>query len=470
MLRRFLALAFCVLPGAVASQTPAPAAHSVLRGVALDSVRGGYLRGATVGLLGPSRMTLTDSLGRFRMDSIPPGEYQVALFDPLLDTLSLGVVSARTRFAAGDTVEMVLAVPSQLAIVTAKCGPARSPEEDRALFGQVLDAATEQPVAGAQVSLNWVDLTISERTGVRNEPRRRHAESDARGYYKICGLPAELTAEAFVQRGADSTGKVQISFGDALLGLATFLLPGSAARNFGGVRDTINVAPAATAIVSGTVVDGNGQPIPGAHVSVTGGTNAATTDSSGAFTLSGQPTGTHPLVVRRLGYMPVELPVNLTPLRNNVVSVQMEQYVPVLADVIIEGNRLAALERVGFNQRKARGTGRYVERAFIRDRNAFRLGNLLETIPGLRRPGDGFGGSCTNYFLDGVQWRGGIMSGSVGGGGMQTPLDDFVLPDEVEAIEVYSGGFTPAEFQTLSTRANDRCSTVVIWTRWKLRL
>jgi hypothetical protein len=377
-------------------------------------------------------MTFTDSAGRFRIDSIPPGEYRVALFDPLLDTLALAVVSPPTRFVAGDTVELLLAVPSQFAIVTAKCGPARSPEEDRALFGQVLDAATEQPVPGARVLLNWTDLTISERTGVRSEPRRREAQSDARGHYKICGLPPELTAEAFVQRGADSTGKVQIAFGNALLGVATFLLPGTVAAG-----DTIPRAGAAagTASISGKVTDGDGNPIDNAHVSVTGGVNAATTDSTGAFTLTGQPTGTHALVVRRLGYMPVELAVNLTPLRANEIDVQMQQYVPILADVVIQGNRLAALERVGFNQRKARGTGRYMERDFIKNRNASTVGNLIENIPGLRRPGDGFGGGgCVNYWVDGNQWRGEGMGGTPGVGGMQTPLDGFIMPDEIEAI------------------------------------
>lgn len=454
MLRRIAAVAFLLMPCAeLAAQGPAPAGHSVLRGVVVDSVRGGFLRGATVGLLGPSRMTFTDSLGRFRIDSILPGEYQVALFDPLLDTLSLGVVSPMTRFAAGDTVDLVLAVPSQLAIVTAKCGPARSAEEDRALFGQILDVGTERPVAGARVMLNWTDLTISERTGVRSEPRRREAESDARGYYRICGLPPELTAEAFVQRGADSTGKVQIAFGDALLGLATFLLPSSAPATTAAL-DTIPgaAAPLGTASVSGTVIDGDGRHIANAHVSVTGGNSATTTDSSGVFSLANQPSGTHALVVRRLGYMPVELAINISTLRKNEVTVQMQQYVPVLAAVVIEGNRLAALDRIGYTQRKARGTGRFIEREFIRNRNASRLSNVLENIPGLRRPGDGFGGTCTTYFVDGVLWRGG-------------PPDDFILPDEIEAIEVYSRGFTPSEFLTY-----DRCATVAVWTRWKLRL
>lgn len=416
----------------------------------MDSIRGGLLRGATVGVLGPSRMTFTDSLGRFVIDSIPPGEYQVALFDPLLDTLSLGVMSPPTRFAAGDTVTLTLAIPSQLSIITAKCGPARSPEADRALFGLVLDAGTEQPVEGAQVRLTWTDLTISEETGVRSEPRQRQSETDARGFYRMCGLPSDLNAEAFVQRGADSTGKVQIAFGEALLGMATFMLPGSAtlAGDAGrAVGDSVG-----TAAVAGKVVDIEGRPIENAHVSIVEGVNATTTDSSGAFSLTGQPSGTHALVVRRLGFTPAEIVVNLTPLRTTELTVQLGQYVPMLAAVIIDARREAGLESVGFTRRKARGTGHFIERQFIERRNAHRLSDLLENIAVLRRPGDGFGGTCTAYFVDGVHWR------------SDSP-EDFVMPDEIEAIEVYSRSFTPGEFQTF-----DRCTTVAIWTRWKLRL
>lgn len=449
ILRLPIVLALCAVPFGLGAQQSPSAGHAVLQGVVVDSVRGGVLRGATVGVLGPSRMTFTDSLGRFRIDSIPPGEYRVALFDPLLDTLSLGVTSAPTRFAAGDTVSLVLAIPSQSSIIAAKCGPARSPEEDRALFGQVLDAATEQPVAGAQVSLSWTDLTIGEESGIQTEPRRRHSETDGRGYYKICGLPSDLTAEAFVQRGADSTGKVQLVFGEALLGVATFLLPG------GGVAaaDTVPTRAGGTTTLLGTVVDIEGKPIDNAHVSITGGPDATTTDSTGTFRLAGQPSGTRALVVRRLGYTPVELPVNLSPLRENSVAIQLEQYVPMLATVVIEGQRQAALERVGFTRRKATGAGRYIERADIERRNPHRLSNILETVPAVTRPGDGFGGTCVRYFVDEIEWR-----------GQDTP-EDYIMPNEIEAIEVYTRGFTPAIFLTERT-----CTTVVIWTRWKLKL
>jgi hypothetical protein len=42
--------------------------------------------------------------------------------------------------------------------------------------------------------------------------------------------------------------------------------------------------------------------------------------------------------------------------------------------------------------------------------------------------------------------------------------DEFMTPREVGAIEVYSGAFVPAEFQSFE----GSCRVVVIWTRWKL--
>jgi hypothetical protein len=43
---------------------------------------------------------------------------------------------------------------------------------------------------------------------------------------------------------------------------------------------------------------------------------------------------------------------------------------------------------------------------------------------------------------------------------------DFMDPQEVGAIEVYSETMTPAEFR----RGMMGCATVVIWTRTKLRI
>lgn len=105
MKTRSLSLLLIFLPAFPAlAQQPAARDHAVLEGVVIDSLRGGYLRNAPVAVVGPSLMAFTDSVGRFRIDGIPPGEYQVALFDPLLDTLSIQVLSPKTRFVCETVV------------------------------------------------------------------------------------------------------------------------------------------------------------------------------------------------------------------------------------------------------------------------------------------------------------------------------------------------------------------------------
>jgi hypothetical protein len=49
--------------------------------------------------------------------------------------------------------------------------------------------------------------------------------------------------------------------------------------------------------------------------------------------------------------------------------------------------------------------------------------------------------------------------------GVRVSETDFLMPNEVAAIEVYSPSMTPSEFRALYAT----CATVVIWTDWKLR-
>src|SRR6185369_12306248 len=70
-------------------RAPPARGFGAVAGVVDDSLRGGALRGATVALIGTSLRTTTDQDGFFRLDSIPPGEAQLAVLHPLLDTLFL---------------------------------------------------------------------------------------------------------------------------------------------------------------------------------------------------------------------------------------------------------------------------------------------------------------------------------------------------------------------------------------------
>jgi len=440
---------------AAAQQAPAPPL-AILRGVVVDSVRGGELRGATISVEGTSGLAFTDSLGRYQVDDVPAGEYRVALFHPLLDTLGIAVVSRPTRFAVGDTVELDLAIPSARTLVAAKCG--RGDGASAAAFGQVLDAITGEPVEGARLTLGWSEMVVSREIGFRHDPRQRVAVSDAEGHFELCGLPLGLTADAYAEAGGKRTGYVQLEFGESPMAVATFLIPPTPplAEN-ATVADSVRASAGASS-VRGRVTDERGNPVPNAHVTIAEGIAAAVTDSSGRFALDGQPAGTQALVVRRLGYMPEQVTVNLTPRAPSEVSVRLDQLVPVLAEVQIEARGDAALAEVGFARRKRQGSGQYLEREEIERRNALRLEHLFSGFRGLRVVGDevrgqpeGAGYRCVRFFIDGQQWRGGSPG-------------DFVLPSEVAAIEVYSRATAPGEFQTFGD-----CETVVIWTKWRLR-
>ena len=86
-----------LLTGTLGSQLRAQevsgASLSTVAGIAVDSVRGGYLRDAIVSVLGTKRIGITDSLGRFRIDSVPAGSRALRLSHPLLDTLGLSVTT-----------------------------------------------------------------------------------------------------------------------------------------------------------------------------------------------------------------------------------------------------------------------------------------------------------------------------------------------------------------------------------------
>jgi hypothetical protein len=75
-----------------------------------------------------------------------------------------------------------------------------------------------------------------------------------------------------------------------------------------------------------------------------------------------------------------------------------------------------------------------------------------ETVSSTR---DGMGGGCVQYYVDDMPFR------------EMTPGDvnRFVTGGEIVAAEVYQGYNTPAQYM----RAGGSCTTIVLWTRYKIR-
>lgn len=472
--RIFVLVVFAVGSSSLQSQAPsAPSPIASVSGTAVDSLHGGYLRDAVVRVVGTSRASATDSLGRFRIDSVPPGSYQLELIHPLLDTVGILVRTQPVTFKAGETALAALATPSPSTVIGRKCTAAEVRLGPAAAIGMVLEADTDVPAVGARIALEWVDIEAIGKDFTRS-PKRRMATVESDGSFRICGLPEDFSANAVAYRGADSTSVVGVRFSPVLAIVTLFLpTPGAAAAQ--------PASPGAAATLTGRIVGPDDAPISRARIAVDNESRVALTGDDGAFTLQGIRPGTRAVSVRALGFEPTEVVVALRSGAPREVKLRLEKFVPVLKSVVVSAVRDASLERVGFTERKSAGSGKFFTPADIDQRNPQKLNHLLETVSVLRsrRTADGQtyvtgrGNGCVQYYVDGIRWASAASFGTMGtqSSALEDPSqaspDGFISGGELGAVEIYDALSAPAEFASES-RDGQPCSVVLIWTKSKL--
>ncbi len=304
--------------------------YGVVEGLAVDSLHGGVLMGARILIEGTPRVGITDSAGRFMIDSVPPGSHRLLLMHPLLDTLGLSAVSPSILFTAGKRSGVVMAVPSARTVQLAKCGHAAAPANSAAVLGMVVTGDFEEPVEGAEIWLTWTELQVGEHVGVSHAFQQRRAKTGAGGKFIICGLPPDLNAEILAWHGPDTTAAIPVAFGQSFLTLLTLGLASDSEDHLHAGGGASPAAPMRRrqSVVHGLVSDVHGIAIQGATVSVDGAAPAAVTDSRGAFTLRDQPPGSHRLTFRGAGYDPVDIGINLKSSRLTEVRVTLSDFVP----------------------------------------------------------------------------------------------------------------------------------------------
>ncbi len=100
------------------------------------------------------------------------------------------------------------------------------------------------------------------------------------------------------------------------------------------------------AILTGTVTDLNGQPLPNVGVDVTGSRRRATTDARGKFRVDGLQSGSAFISLRRIGLAPMLLEAQLVP-GENILTVTMEPTPQQLDAVRTEVEQTALFGVVG---------------------------------------------------------------------------------------------------------------------------
>ena len=443
--------------GGQTNLAPAKIGMAQIVGAVIDSVNGGPLSGATVLLQGAQRSVETDSTGRFKFDSIPPGTYQLGVFHPVLDALDISIATKPFHAAADSANVVILAVPSPATIVASRCGNQASRGGSSAVFGHVSDPETLAPVAGAEVSIAWSEIEISKTVGIRNTPHLLTDTTDSDGSYKLCGLPSALEATLKARRGAAATGEIPVSLGDRPIevqGRSLLLSKNDSTTKTG------------SATLSGVVIlDGN-PPDAVSRVEVEGTSVAAVTNAKGEFTLRNLPAGTRNIVARHLGYAVQSAAVDLNPREQQHVTIKLPKYVAVMDPVLVTARRNVALDKVGFNMRKKSAFGYFLDADRISRMHPFYVSDILRQVPGLRV---GYGprgepvvtstrdirGSCIDYWVDDVPFVE-IDPGEI---------NNFVNGGEVVAAEVYQSGTAPAQY----TRSGGSCTTIVLWTKFRIR-
>jgi hypothetical protein len=254
----------------------APPAEETIEGRAVDG-RGAAVAGALVSAtfaddpprradIRPAPQALTDDEGRFVLEGLDPGHYDVV-------AVSEGLTPGDASGVAAGSRDLVLRLGT-----------------GGTLRGTVRDKATHEPIAGFTV-------IVSTRVGpLERRPFSRVAVFDASGRYEVNGLTP----------GAYSVSVAAHGYAPSAEASAVIASPP-------GEPGTLDFALSRGGRVSGMVIEeGSGKPVADARISVEGSLGGGapevpvlagtTTDASGRFELRGLSAGLHSITVVAAGH------------------------------------------------------------------------------------------------------------------------------------------------------------------------
>ena len=439
-----------------------------IEGTVMDSVHARPLAGARVIAVGTGRRSearleaTTDSAGRYRIDSLPAGRYFIGFENSLLDSLEIALPPREAVVAPLAVATVDLAMPPAAKLRAAVCRDTTLAEGTGVVYGHVVSAETDTPLADVAIALQWRDLAFDRKTlHAVNSTRETFVTTDDGGWYHACGVPTGAWVSMQVQ-DEGRVGPVLRTRIDDTLGIAIRHLSfsPSAAGDSGDVAGSTALAPfTGTATLTGVVHGAGDLPLSSADVRVRGARSTGVTDAQGSYTVSGLPAGTHELEVRRIGYGEEVASVDLRSGATTRRDVRMQRIVN-LDSIRIVATRTRYPE---FSEhRKSAVFGHFLGPDEILRRHAARTSDLVRQFGGflvdnshgrtrvVSARGAFSSHPCVaNVVIDGFSVKSDPNAFSV----------DDLMPIDVGAIEVYKeGDMGPPEYDT-------GCGAIVIWTR-----
>ena len=433
-----------------------------LEGTVRDSVHARPLAGVKVLALDEAhaeapRETISDSLGQYHFDSLPPGGYMVGFESPLLDSLEIQLPPRRAGIMSGGVATVDLALPSAAKIRAAVCPGTTLANGTGALFGHVVSAETEASLRDVRIVITWRDRDVDWST-LRpfNKDRTASVITDAAGWYVACGVPTGSWVAVQLEREGRVGAPIRLAIDDTL-GVAIRHLSFSIASSRPALdsaaadADGGNEGPlSGSATLSGVVRGAGGAPAAGAEVRVWGTVAAGRTDESGRYSLSALPAGTQMLEVRQIGYAVAERSVELRDGATVTGDVQLHRIVTLDSmRVVAMRTRYPDFER----HRKESPFGMFLGPLEIARQHVALTSDIVQKIPGFLVRGSGF----NTYVTSGSSSN---CRTNVVINGMERQFINDVHPNDIGAIEAYASGRIPPP-----DLISSGCGAILIWTK-----
>lgn len=213
--------------------------------------------------------------------------------------------------------------------------------------------------------------------------------------------------------------------------------------------------------VKGVVRDSSGIPVEGAQISVTGANIRGESGSGGEFLFAKASAGPLTIHVRRIGFAPDSVTVNVLAGTTVDANITLHRLVVALHPVVVLGRREITGRMAGFYQRMSRGHGHFFTREQVDRRNPANMTDLFRMVPGVRVDSRGFNNQ--------VRFRGARCAPLTWLDGSPLYAGEFDLdsvdPRTFEGIEIYSGAASvPAEFQG-NRSLSSACGTIILWSK-----
>jgi hypothetical protein len=263
--------------------------------------------------------------------------------------------------------------------------------------------------------------------------------------------------------GASGHGQEAIVFALSPLARATHVAAGLAIAALAAPSYATAQDPLPAGALSVSVRDSVGRSIAGAELTVEGTTVRGITDERGELRFSAVRGGPATIRVRRLGYQPANVDVMVDQRVPATTIVTLTAVPQRLAPIVVKGGTNYTGRMAGFYQRRDLGIGHFVSRERLERDNPSQLTDIFRRLPGVQI-------TSTRFIRNAIRFR--------GNGGSCWPLVwldgaplptaefdlDFLSPQSIEGIEVYSGiSQIPPQF--MGSRGLGSCGVIVVWSR-----